>query len=172
MALTKEQKKKAIDGLKEKLKKQKAIFFVGINGLKNKELLDLRKKLKKEDSQIVVAKKSLANVAAKEEKFDFDFEQLNGEAAIVFGYKDEIAPAKVIYQFSKLSQKLSLISGFLNGKGLSKEDLVNLASLPSRQELLSKLAFCLKSPVSGFNNVLKANLNNLVLVLSQAKKSN
>ncbi len=170
MALSKEQKKKIVENIKEKLKKQKAIFFVGVDGLKGREMLNIRRLLKKNNAQLVVAKKTLVNVAAKEEKIDFDFESISGEAGLVFSYGDQILPAKTIYDFNKINQKLSLIGAFLAGKILDKNELTALSQLPPKEALLAKLVGSLKSPIFGFHNVLAANLRNLVSVLSQIKK--
>ena len=171
MALTKDQKKKILDDLKDKIAKQKAIVLVGITGLKVKDISELRKKLKAVDAKIQVAKKTLASLAFKEAKLDFDKDKFNEELAFAFGFKDEILPAKTIYQFAKTNDKVKILGGFIGNDYKEKEEMIILAQLPTRDELLAKLVGSLNAPVSGFVNVLRGNLKGLVYVLSQIKTS-
>ncbi len=101
MALTKTQKQEVLEDLKEKIAKQKAVVFVDFTGLKVKALSDLRKKIKAAGDEIKIAKKTLFGIAFKKAGFEFDSKKLKGEIALVFGYKDEISPAKITNQFAK-----------------------------------------------------------------------
>ena len=85
MPLTKEQKRKIIEDLKEKIAKQKAIIFVDFSGLKVKDFSDLRKRLSKINSELKVAKKTLLALVFKEKGLKIDIEKLKGEIALIFG---------------------------------------------------------------------------------------
>ena len=91
------------------------------------------------------------------------------EIALVLGYKDEVSPAKLVWQTSKTNQNLKIIGGFMNNKLMTAEEVATLAQLPSREELLAKMVGSMASPMSGFLTVLQGNIKGLVRVLSQIK---
>lgn len=172
MALTKIQKQQILEGLRDKLAKQKAIVLVGIQGLKVKDILEIRKELKKVNANIQVVKKTLAQIIFKEKKLDFDKKQFKTELAFVFGFDDEILPAKIIHQFSQGNENLKILGGFVENKLKSGEDMVILAQLPGKQELLAQLVGSIASPVSNFVYALNYNLKGLITVLSKIKTEN
>ncbi len=169
MALTKTQKQKILQDLKEKIAKAKAIVLVGIAGLKVKDISELRKKLKTIDGNLKVVKKTLAERVLKENKLDFDKKRFKEELALVFGFEDEILPAKTVYQFSQENDKLKILGGFLEQKFQAAEEIITLAQLPSKEELLAKLVGSIASPISGLVNVLQGNIKGLITVLAKAK---
>lgn len=171
MALTKVQKQKIIEDLKEKVAKQKAMILVGITGMKVKEIFELRKELKKINANIQVVKKTLAQIVLKEKKLEFDKKQFKTEVALVFGFGDEIAPARTIYQFGQGNENLKILGGFLENKLKTAEDILILAQLPSREELLARLVGSIKAPVSNLVYALNYNLRGLVYILSKTKPS-
>ena len=170
MALTREQKQKIIEDLKEKIAKQKAMILVDFTGLKVKDLSNLRKKLKAADNELKIAKKTLLLLALKEKKLEMAAEELKGEIAIVFGYKDELSPAKIVYQFSQENPNLKILGGFLENKFREAEEIIALAQLPSREELLAKLVGSISAPISNFVNVLQGNIKGLIYALTAIKK--
>jgi len=169
MVKTKEEKKKILEELKEKISKQKVTIFVDFTGLKMKDIFDLRKKLKMVDSQLKVTKKTLAQIAFNKSGLKTEIKKLKGEIALIFGLKDEISPAKIIFQFSQINPNLKILGGFLENKFVEAEKIVELAKLPTREELLGKLVGSISAPVSNLINVLQGNLRNLVSILSQLK---
>jgi len=166
MPLTKEQKKKIVEGIKEKLEKQRAIVFVNFSGLKFHDLVNLRKKLKEAGAKFVVVKKTLAQIAFKEKKLDFPKEKLSSEIALIFGFEDELAPVKTAYQFSQEQNNLKLIGGYIsdgnNCEFMNAEEVITLAQLPSKQELFAKLAGTLSAPISGFVAVQRQIIKGLM----------
>ena len=77
MSLTKEQKQKIVEELKEKIDKQKSMVFVAIEGLKAADIFDLRKKLGEADCQLQVIKKTLADIVFKKKKLEFDIKKVS-----------------------------------------------------------------------------------------------
>ena len=170
MAKTKEQKKEMIENLREKIARQKTMVFLGFEGLKIKDLSDLRNKLKSAGSQLVVVKKTLMNSVFKEKKIKVDFGKAGGQLALVFGFQDELAPSKITYQFSQANQNIKILGGFFEGKLRDAEEIIDLAQIPSKEELLVKLVSSLSAPISNLVNVLEANIKGLVYALSAIKK--
>ena len=167
MALTKEQKQKIIENLKEKIQKQKAIIFVDFKGLETKDLVILRKQLKETGGELKVAKKTLLGIAAK--NLEAVIKKLKGQIALVLGYQDQISIAKILYNFSKENENLKILAGFLENQIVEKEKIIELAKIPSREELLTKLVGVVSSPLSKFTYVLKENIRGLTVVLSKIK---
>jgi len=170
MAQTKEQKQKKLNDLKKNIDEQKSMVFVAYDGLKASDMFDLRKRLKEEGCRLVVGKKTLFNLALKDGKIDFDSKGLQGQVGFIFGSEDEISPAKISHKFSKENENLKILGGFFENNIITKEMVLTLAQIPSREELLSKVVGSISSPVSGFVNVLQGNLRNLVYALSAIKK--
>jgi large subunit ribosomal protein L10 len=175
MAKTKVQKRDILNGLKDKISRSKSIVFASFNALGVKENEDLRVKLRKENSEYYVAKKTLLGMALKDRAISgLDVKSLDGKVAAVFSYQDEVAPAKIVFDFRKGKEdKIKFVGSILEGKFLSEVDTMALAQLPSKQELYAKLVGSLNSPISGFVNALAGNLKNLVYVLKaiEGKKS-
>jgi len=168
MAKTKEEKKKIIEELEEYLEKQKAIVFVGFKGLKVKESFDLRNRLKSSDCLLKVVKKTLMKIAFKNKKMELP-ENLEGEVALVFGFRDEISPFKIAHKFSLENENFKILGGYFDGAFVSKEKVEELAKIPSREELLANVVANIASPLRGFVYVLQSNLKGLITVLARAK---
>ncbi len=169
MPQTKLQKEKILEELKEKTARQKAIVFVDFTGLKVKDFSNLRKKLKAADNEIKVAKKTLMGIIFKNAKLEIDAKKLPGEIALVFGYKDVISPAKILWQFSQQNQNLKILGGFIENNFEEAEEIIELAQLPTREELLAKLVRSISAPVYNFVYALQYNLKGLIYLLTKAK---
>lgn len=169
MAISREKKKAILEELKEKIEKQKAIIFFDFTGLKVKDLFSLRKKIKAIGDELKVAKKTLMDIAFKKAKIEIEPRKMPGQIALVFGYKDAILPAKIIYQFSQTNENLKILGGFVENKFFEAEKIIELAQLPSKEELLAKLLNSIFAPISNLINVLEANIKGLINVLAKAK---
>jgi len=168
MAITKEKKKKILEQLKEKIEKQKIMIFVDFTGLKNKDFFALRKKLRELGNDMKVAKKTLINLALKEKDLNVvDVRKMLGEVAVIFGMKDEITGAKIVYEFSRENKNLKILGGILEKNFIGPEKIEELAKLPTKEELLAKLVSDISAPISNFVYVLKSIPQSLVFVLSQ-----
>ena len=169
MPINKEQKKKIVENLKEKIDKQKSMVFVDFTGVKVKDLFSLRNKLKGAGSELKVAKKTLMGLAFKNKGLDFDFKKMKNEIALIFGFEDEISAAKITHQFSKVSPNLKILGGIFENKFIEPLMVKELAQIPSKNELLGKLVASISSPISGLVNVLEGNIKGLIYILKQIK---
>lgn len=166
MAVTKAHKGEVLKKLEENFAKAKAVYFAQNKGLEVKKVTALRKKLHKEGIDLVVAKKTLMKIAAKKNNLpDLTDEIMEGAVAAAFSYDDIVLPAKLLYDFSKENENLQLLGGVAEGKLLNKADAKQLATLPSRTELLAKLVGSMKAPISGFHGVLAGTLRKFVFGL-------
>jgi len=162
---TKDQKKNIVKDLAEKIKKSKAVVFSDFKGLKVKDMTNLRRELSKEGTDMKVVKKTLMNLALKDAGIELDTNKFEGQIAVAVSEKDEVMAAKIIAKFAKVNENIKIVGGILGDKVLAKEEVMALAKLPTKEELLAKLVGTLERPVSGFVNVLAGNLRGLVQVL-------
>jgi len=170
MAVTKEKKDQVLADLVEKMKGAKSVVFSKFNKFTVKDMDKLRKKLEDEGVSYKVAKKTLIKLAAKQAGYgDIPKDAMEGNVAVAFSMKDEVAAARIIYQVSKKNEGLTLLGSIFEGKLLSVADTKVLATLPGKQELLTKLVFVMKSPIQGFHGVLKNTVSGLVRVLNGIK---
>lgn len=169
MALTRQQKQKILDDLKDKVSRQKAIFLVGIAGLKVKDLIQLRKKLKQVNANIMVAKKTLAEKILKEYKIEFNKGEMKTEMAFVFAFEDEIAPAKAVYQSTLENENLKILAGYFENQRKDADYIIALAQLPSKEEILARLVGSISAPMSNLVSVLQGNIKGLMYLLSNIK---
>jgi len=172
MALPKTKKREIVDFLKENFQKKKIAIFVGIEKIDSSLLFDLRKKLREGKSLMKVAKKTLIEKALEKIENKEIIERLKEfqeSFATVFGLEDEISAPKICYDFSKENKNLKILGGILNGKFLTKEEIIELAKLPSKQELVGQFFFILNFPMRGFLQVIKANLNKFLFLLEKIK---
>lgn len=171
MAKTREQKEETVKLLTDKLSKMKSLVFVNFDGLKVAEVTKLRKQCRKEKVDYIVAKKTLLKKALDGAKIeDIDPKTITGGIATVLSYEDEVAPAKILYEFAKDHQALKISGGFLEGKFIAAVAIANLAKLPSRNELMAKVVGSIAAPLSDIVGVLQGNLRNLVGVLQAIKE--
>jgi len=168
--ISKEKKQEIIKDLADKLSRQKTVIFSDHTGLKVNQVQNLRRQLREEKIDYQVAKKTLIDLAFKKASFDkIKIKGLPGQIALIFGYEDEILPAKILYNFSRENESLRILAGLVNGKYLEEEAIIDLAKLPSRQELLARLIGNVSAPLSGLINVLQGNLIKLVNLFKNLK---
>lgn len=173
MPKTRQQKEVTLNALTEKLRSMKAVVFTAFSGLSVKDSSDLRNQLRKQEIEMMVAKKTLMRRALKEAELDpAMIDQVEGSVAMVFGYEDEVAPAKLLSTYAKTHEQVKLVGGIADGKFLTATEVVALSKVPSRQELLTKTVWTLKSPMTGLVNVMAGNIRGLLTILQalQEKK--
>ena len=172
MAVSKAKKEEVIAELTDLFKNSKSVVFSDYQGISVKDVQTLRRNLLDNDSKFKVAKKTLVKLAAKDAGFDeIPEEALVGQVGVAFSMNDEIAAAKTLYDFSKTNDAVKLLSAFMEGKTLTKEETIALAKIPGRDELLAKMVGSMKSPISGFHGVLYSLLRSFVGVVDAYRDS-
>lgn len=157
MALTKEKKQKSVKDIKESISKQKSMVFADFSGVNSKDLFKLRKDLKQSGCQLKVGKKTLIRIALGQSGVSFwnkIKKVVPGQLALVLGIKDEIAPSRISYQFSKTNENFKILGGIFEKRFIEKTKVLELASIPSRNELLGRLVGSLASSMASFVRVI------------------
>lgn len=147
MAATLNDKKQVVEEIKDKFDRAVSAVFIDYRGLTVAEVTELRNKYREAGVEYKVLKNTLINRAIDGKGVDELKEHLEGPTAVAFSYDDEIAPAKITYDFIKQVNKMEIKCGIFNSSFTAKDDVVVLASLPSRDELLAKAVGSIKSPI-------------------------
>lgn len=167
MKLTRPQKEQLIIDMSGKLSQSKPILLVNYQGLKVKEIRELKKKLWKEGIGFQIIKNTLFKIALKQAGLSIEESLLDQPVAIVWGKDDEVTSSKIAVEFGKTDEKMKIIGGVINNQYVDIEIIKKLAVLPGRQELYAKLVGTLNAPMFRLVNVLQGNLRNLVYLLKQ-----
>jgi large subunit ribosomal protein L10 len=166
------QKKEAIvEEITGKAIRAKALVFTNYQGLTHKQLEGLKKAIKPLDGEFVVAKNTLFLRAFEKAKIKIEnTASLDGPTGTLFLYADPIEPLKKLAKTIKEFNLPSVKFGILDNQAITSEQVLKLATLPSRETLLTQFVVGLKSPISGFHRALNWNLQQLVLTLKAIEK--
>jgi len=150
------EKEQLVIELKEKIEGATALYYTDFTGLNVKRMTDLRRRLRKANVEYVVIKNTLALRAVNES--GLVGERLRGPTGLVVA-KDAVAAAKVITDFAKENeQRPAVKGGMFEGKAIDKAQITKLASMPSREQMLSELGAGLQSPMAAFLGALNGVL--------------
>ena len=145
MAITKEKKEEVIAELQDLFKNAKSVVFSDYKGINVKDFGTLRSKLRENEVNFKVAKKTLIKIAAEKTGFkDLPDEVLEGQVGLAFGMGDEVAAAKTLYEFSKKNEAIKLLGALMEGRNLSKEDyfsakyIIKLHHIRATDELVNR----------------------------------
>jgi large subunit ribosomal protein L10 len=166
----KEQKAEQIELLVEKLKKAKVAVLTDYRGLKVGQIQELRGKLRTGNVEYRVVKNSLARRAADSAGYAALESQLKGPIAIAFGYDDLSLPPRLINEFVRTTRlKVEVVGGLVEGRVFNRDQIKQLADLPSREVLLAQLLGTLQSPVGQLVGIMQTPVQQLVGVLNAYK---
>jgi large subunit ribosomal protein L10 len=160
MGMNRAQKQTEIEELKSRLDASEIIVITQNKGLTVKEVTDLRNQLRKEGASYKVAKNTLVKIALKGTRFEGIANLFTGPTAIASAKDPSVA--KVAQKFAKDNEKLVIIGGAMGDKILSANDVKALATLPSLDELRSKICGLLVAAPTKLAGVLQAPARNLV----------
>lgn len=153
-------KKKVVKELEKEIEGSESTFIVEYRGLSVAKLAELRKELRKEDSDMKVYKNSLVRRAATNLGYEDLTKELVGPNAFVFVKKNPAAGARVLTKFAKLNNKLVLKGAVVEKAVVTNDEVKVLSKLGSKEELISKFLGCLKSPMTKFALTLDAVAKN------------
>jgi large subunit ribosomal protein L10 len=150
-----ELKQPIVEEIKNYTKDAKSIVLVDYRGLTVGQDTELRKKLREAGVVYKVYKNTFLNFAFKGTEFEELTKDLQGPTAVAFGLDDATAPARIINDLVKKMPKLEFKSGVVEGAYYDSEGIKVIATIPSRDELISKLLGSLQSPITNLARVLK-----------------
>lgn len=165
MPKSKQQKEQDLQELTEKLKSAKGVVFTDYRGATVKDITKFRKNLTAEKVFTKVYKLTLVEKALKamgvEAKLEF-----KAPVIMAISQDDETTAARIIKSLAKDMQTVNIVSGMADNAIISKQQVLALADLPSKDMLRAQIVGTIKSPITGFVNVLAGSLRGLVNVLN------
>ncbi len=167
--MLKQRKEEIVSSLTEELGGVSQMIIADPTGLTVAEMADLRNRLRPSGAEFRVAKNTLARIAARAAGREELVALLVGPTAITLVPGDPAAAAKTLSDFGRTSRKLALRGAYLDGEAIGPESVKQLATLPSREQLLTSLVGSMMSPVSGLANVLAQLPRSLVVALDQVR---
>ncbi len=151
-----EEKVQTVNEIATKLRESQTTVVADYRGLSVAQVTELRKQLREAGVEFKVYKNTLTRLATKQEGLSELDQYLLGPNAIAFSKDDVVAPAKILVDFAKKNEQLEIKGGVIEGKVVGAAEIQALASLPSREGLLSMLLSVLQAPIRNFALAVKA----------------
>src|SRR5437763_15181988 len=165
-----EQKQKSLETLAEQFKKANSAALVSFKKMTVAKDQELRRQLREAGVSYSVVKNTLARKAAVGTPLEPAIDQFKGVTAVALSKTDPVGLSKAITKFTKANSEIfSFKAGIVEGKVVELRDVEAIASLPSRDELLSKILFLVNCQAQRLATVLQAVPRNLAVVLEQVR---
>ena len=152
-------KKKKVKALAEKFKSSNLILLTDYRGITVEDVTGLRNTLRDAKAEYKVIKNNIVKRALNENGEKELDSVLEGPTAVIMTEGDYLEPLKAVYQYAKDNEFYKIKGGIIEGKVMSVEEIITLAKLPSRQELLGMLA-----------GALLGNISKVAIALDQVRK--
>ena len=150
-----ELKQPIVQAIAEDIKDAASVVLVDYRGLTVAEDTALRKQLREAGVVYKVYKNTLMNIAFKGTDFESLAPVLEGPNAIAISKEDATAPARILAKFAKTAQALEIKAGVVEGVCYDAAGIAQIANIPSREVLISKLLGSMQSPITNFARVIK-----------------
>lgn len=168
--MDRQEKSRVVETLNGTIGKATNAFLIEFKGITVPQVTELRRQVRETNSQYLVVKNTLAIRALADSPMGELSKKFSGTTAVAYNSGDAVALAKALTKFAKDVPAISFKGAMLDGKVVSEKQIETIASLPSRNELISKLLYLMQHPIRGLVTVLEANIRNLTVVLDQIAK--
>jgi large subunit ribosomal protein L10 len=169
-AVNKQEKNQFVQEMNSSLKGIEWAFLFDYRGLKVGQANNLRRKIKEANSHYKVVKNTLIKLAVKDTLLENLSDSFKGPIGIAWTTEDPVSLAKVLSNFAKENKTFEFKSGVVSGKLINAVDFASLSKLPSRQDLLARLAYTLNAPARGLVTSLNEIMAQFVRVLGGIQK--
>ncbi len=165
MSKTRSQKEELLKKYKELIETRSGYLLVNSDKIDTATVTDLKIELKDAGANFSVLKNSIFKVALQDSKEPLEIQDFDGPTAIITFKQDPTQPAKLVKKVQKETELLQAKGGVFEGEFLTAERVMQLADIPSREELLSQLVGTMNTPLTGFMNALTGNVRGFTMVL-------
>jgi large subunit ribosomal protein L10 len=170
--ITKQKKQVIIEKLVEKFRQASGFYLVDFVGMKVGDSIKFRRELKKMNVDFIVAKNTLIlRSLGVIGDYNLPGEVFKGQTAIIFGYDDPLSPSKVIKSHFEKFNKPVFKGAYIDGHFFDGTKLKEVASLPTKQDIMAAIVGSLHAPVSGIVGSINALMRDLASVIEEAAKS-
>ncbi len=160
------QKEALVTQVRQELLQSSMVVVVRQVGLTVAEVTDLRRKMREADANFKVVKNTLVQIAVRDTKLEGMKAMLNGPTVLAYS-SDPVSAAKVIVKYASTNNKIAVVGGMFNGKSLSKAEVEIFATLPSLDQLRSKIIAVVQAPATKLATILQEPAARIARVLSQ-----
>jgi large subunit ribosomal protein L10 len=168
MAVTRAKKIEQVEKLGKELQNVSSLIVTTYSKLTVAQDYELRKTLRSSGAKYVVVKNTLAERAAKGTKVEEVLKNLSGVTSIAYTSGDPVALAKALSKYAKDNPEFSFKSGVVEGRVISINQIQALATMPSKEEIYSKLLFLMNAPAQRLVTVMNAVGRDIAVVINQA----
>lgn len=151
-----EQKKQIVADVAERISNSCAGVIVDYKGISVADDTALRRELREAGVEYTVVKNTLIKLAIKGTSLESMSDVLDGTSAIATCNDDYVAAARILNKYAENHENFSLKTGYIDGEVISMDKLMELATLPSRETLLSMVANVFSAPIAGFARAVQA----------------
>jgi large subunit ribosomal protein L10 len=167
MAVTRAKKTEQVEKLSKDLQKVSSLIVTTYSKLTVAQDFELRKTLRSSGAKYAVVKNTLVERAAKGTKVENALKDLAGVTSIAYTEGDPVALAKALAKYAKDNPEFSFKSGIVEGRVITIKEIESLATMPSKEELYSKLLYLLNAPAQRLVTVMNATGRDLAVVVGQ-----
>lgn len=172
MVKKRSEKEQNVATLNQELEKVKTVILSSFEGLTVAQDTELRRAIQASGGKYRVVKNTLAELAAKGTPAEPVLKNLAGTTSIAYTDRDPVALAKVLTKYAKEYPALKFRMGLVEGRVVSLNEIQQLATIPGREELLSKIMFLLNAPAQRLASALAALPRNVAATVNQAVNEN
>lgn len=170
MAVTKARKIEQVEELKVEFQQAEAAILGTFSGLKAAQAEELRKTVREAGAAYKVVKNTLAERASEGTRLEPALKGIVGITSIAYTKGDPVALAKALAKYAKDNPEYTFKAGIVEGRVISLKEVEALATMPSKEEIYSKLLFLINAPAQRLVTVLNAAGRDLAVVLNQGVK--
>src|SRR5687767_6210792 len=168
----KEDKQKDLEALRQDLAKLQNLFVTGYEKLRVNQDFDLRKIVRGAGGKYRVVKNNLAEIASEGTAAEQVLKGLRGMTSMAYTTNDPVALAKALTAYAKANPTFTFKAGIVEGRAIDVKTINELATMPSKEELYSKLLFLINAPAQRLVTAMNAVGRNLAVVVDQGVKEN
>ena len=168
----KDDKKKDVESLRKELEASKNLFVTGYEKLRVQQDFELRKAVRASGGKYRVVKNNLAAKASEGTPAEQVLKDLKGMTSLAYTSADPVALAKALTAYAKANPTFTFKAGFVEGRVIDIKAIGELATMPSKEEIFSKLLFLINAPAQRLVTAMNAVGRNLAVVIDQGCKEN
>jgi len=170
MPLSRQQKEQLVESYQEGMAAAPHVFLISHKGISVPQVTELRRRIRDIGATYAVVKNRLVLRAIEGKALEALEGEFQGATAVAFSNDDPVSLAKTLTEFAKEVPALEFKTSLVEGRPVEAQEVEKIASLPSREELITKLLFLLQSPVTSFVRTLAALPRQFVVVLDQIRQ--